>query len=298
MQKLQTKRELSVTVKEQPVTLISGITFAQVPYWFPFYNYRDLKLDLLLPFGRSNEKRPLLVWICGGGFVTMERSAYIPWLSWFAKKGYVTASIEYRLSNSAHFPAPVEDAKKAIRYLRAHADEYGIDPAKVVIGGESAGGNLASMTGVTNGLAEFEKGEYLEQSSSVSAVINYYGPTSLGKAKRDEKSFDGIPLPETTASSSLIQYLGFHPGEEPERAAKSTAQYYVNQDTVPFFMAHGTADSLVDISASDAFYDVLVQNHVPVEYYRIQGAGHMGMEFYQDEMCQRIHDFLEKVFAG
>ena len=94
MQKLQTKRELSVTVKEQPVTLISGITFAQVPYWFPFYNYRDLKLDLLLPFGRSNEKRPLLVWICGGGFVTMERSAYIPWLSWFAKKGYVTASIE------------------------------------------------------------------------------------------------------------------------------------------------------------------------------------------------------------
>ena len=58
MQKLQTKRELSLPVKEQPVTLISGITFAQVPYWFPFYNYRDLKLDLLLPFGRSNGKRP------------------------------------------------------------------------------------------------------------------------------------------------------------------------------------------------------------------------------------------------
>lgn len=78
MQNLQTKRELSVTVKEQPVTLISGITFAQVPYWFPFYNYRDLKLDLLLPFGRSNEKRPLLVWICGGGFVTMSAPPISP----------------------------------------------------------------------------------------------------------------------------------------------------------------------------------------------------------------------------
>lgn len=289
------KHEIDVPVKEQPITLISGITFAQVPYWFPFYNYKDLKLDLLLPFGPGKEKRPLLVWICGGGFVTMERSAYIPWLTWFAKKGYVVASIEYRLSNSAHFPAPVEDAKKAIRYLRAHAEAYGIDPDQVVIGGESAGGNLASMVGVTNGLAEFEKGEYLEQSSSVSAVINYYGPASLRKTKRDEKSFDGVPLPETTASSNLIQYLGFNPDEDEERAAKSSAAYYVNQSTVPFFMAHGTNDPLVDISASDDFYDILVRNHVPVEYYRIQGAVHMGMEFYQDEMCQKIYDFLERV---
>lgn len=292
------KYEINIPVKKQPITLVSGITFAQVPYWFPFFNYKDLKLDLLLPFGNSKEKHPLLVWVCGGGFVTMERSAYIPWLSWFASNGFIVASIEYRLSNSAHFPAPVEDAKKAIRFLRAHADEYGIDPARVAIGGESAGGNLASMVGVTNGLAEFEKGEYLEHSSSVSAVINYYGPTSLGKTKRDKKSFDGVPLPETTASSNLIQYLGFNPDEDTVQAAKATTQYYVTQNTVPFFMAHGTADPLVNISASDEFYDVLVSNHVPVEYYRIQDAGHMGMEFYQDEMCQRIHDFLVKVFEA
>lgn len=290
------KYEIDIPIKEQPITLISGITFAQVPYWFPFYNYRDLKLDLLLPFGSSKEKRPLLVWICGGGFVTMERSAYIPWLTWFAKKGYAVASIEYRLSNSAHFPAPVEDAKKAIRYLQAHTEEYGIDPARVVIGGESAGGNLASMVGVTNGMVEFEKGEHLEQSSSVSAVINYYGPTSLGRDKRDEQSFDNVPLPKTTASSNLIQYLGFDPNDDKERAAKSTAQHYVTPNTVPFFMAHGTDDSLVNISASDDFYDLLVRNHVPVEYYRVQGAAHMGMEFYQDEMCQKIHNFLERVF--
>ena len=119
--------KIDVPVKEQPITLISGITFAQVPYWFPFYNYKDLKMDILAPSGISGQgKRPLFVWICGGGFATMERSAYIPWLTYFAKRGYIAASVEYRLSNSAHFPAQIEDVKKAIRFLRAHADEYGI----------------------------------------------------------------------------------------------------------------------------------------------------------------------------
>ena len=174
--------KIDVPVKEQPITLISGITFAQVPYWFPFYNYKDLKMDLLAPSGSSGQgKRPLFVWICGGGFATMERSAYIPWLTYFAKRGYIAASIEYRLSNSAHFPAQIEDVKKAIRFLRAHADEYGIDPDRVAVGGESAGGNLASMVGVTNDIAAFDVGEYPEQSSHVSAVVNFYGPAVLVK---------------------------------------------------------------------------------------------------------------------
>ena len=174
--------KIDIPVKEQPVTLISGITFAQVPYWFPFYNYKDLKMDILAPSGSSGQgKRPLFVWICGGGFATMERSAYIPWLTYFAKRGYIAASVEYRLSNSAHFPAQIEDVKKAIRFLRAHADEYGIDPDRVAVGGESAGGNLASMVGVTNDIAAFDVGEYPEQSSHVSAVVNFYGPAVLVK---------------------------------------------------------------------------------------------------------------------
>lgn len=110
--------KIDIPVKEQPVTLISGITFAQVPYWSP-YNYKDLKMDILAPSGRPGQgKRPLFVWICGGGFATMERSAYIPWLTYFAKRGYIAASVEYRLSNSAHFPAQIEDVKKAIRFFK------------------------------------------------------------------------------------------------------------------------------------------------------------------------------------
>lgn len=286
--------KIDIPVKEQPVTLISGITFAQVPYWFPFYNYKDLKMDILAPSGNSGQgKRPLFVWICGGGFATMERSAYIPWLTYFAKRGYIAASVEYRLSNSAHFPAQIEDVKKAIRFLRAHADEYGIDPDRVAVGGESAGGNLASMVGVTNDIAAFDVGEYPEQSSHVSAVVNFYGPAVLVK-EPGKRSMDGIPLPDTAGYSRTIQLLGFDPEAEPERAAKTAAQYYINENTVPFFLAHGTGDTLVDISGSDEFYQILSQNHVRVEYYRIQGAAHMGMEFYQDEMSQRVLEFLNK----
>lgn len=288
--------EIDVNVKEQGITLVSGITFAQVPYWFPFYNYKDLKMDLLCPFGSAKgQKRPAFVWICGGAYMTMERSAYIPWLMYFAQRGYVAASIEYRLSNSAHFPSQVEDAKKAVRYLRAHADEYGIDPEKIVIGGESAGGSLASMVGVTNDMPEFDVGEYLEQSSRVSAVVDYYGPSVLRKEKPAGNPADGHPLQETVVRSSMMQLLGFDPEEDPERAAKTTAEYYVNENTVPFFLAHGTADPIVNISQSDAFYKVLAEKRVPVEYYRIQGAAHMGMEFYQDEMSERIVEFLDKV---
>ncbi len=251
-------------------------------------------MDILAPSGSSGQgKRPLFVWICGGGFATMERSAYIPWLTYFAKRGYIAASVEYRLSNSAHSPAQIEDVKKAIRFLRAHADEYGIDPDRVAVGGESAGGNLASMVGVTNDIAAFDVGEYPEQSSHVSAVVNFYGPAVLVK-EPGKRSMDGIPLPDTAGISRTIQLLGFDPEAEPERAAKTAAQYYINENTVPFFLAHGTGDTLVDISGSDEFYRKLSQNHVPVEYYRIQGAAHMGMEFYQDEMSQRVLEFLNK----
>lgn len=80
------KKNIYVPLTGTPITLLSGITFARVPYWFPFYNYKDLKLDLLLPFRpEEGEKRPLFVWLCGGGFATMERSAYIPWLTYLQK---------------------------------------------------------------------------------------------------------------------------------------------------------------------------------------------------------------------
>ncbi|MDO4284888.1 MAG: alpha/beta hydrolase, partial [Eubacteriales bacterium] len=173
------RRECIIETKETPVTLIEGITYSQTPYWFPFYRYKDLKLDLLCPFRPDHAPLPLLVWICGGAYQTMERGAHIPWLTNFARKGYVVASIEYRTANCAPFPAQLEDSKQAIRYLRAHAQVYGIDKSRVIVGGESAGAHLASMTALTAGQTQYEIGDCLEESSAVSAVIDYYGPASF-----------------------------------------------------------------------------------------------------------------------
>ena len=284
---IRTKQE----AKEPFLTMLENIEFAQTPYWFPFYNYKDLNLDLILPLEQGAEKKhPLLVWICGGAFLTMEKAAYIPWLLYFAKEGYVVASIQYRLSNVAHFPSQLEDAKKAIRFLHAHAEEFHIDKERTVVGGESAGGYLASMVGLTNGRKEFDVGEYLQESSSVDAVIDFYGPTSFLASQIGE-----IKVGEDDIRKGPNPLLGFAPKEQPDKAKAYSPCGNVTKGAPPFFMAHGTADVLVDSKASDVFYEQLKEQGIPVQYYLVEGAPHMGMQFYQKEMADRILKFLQKV---
>lgn len=285
------KELLNVEVKETPLALISGITFAQVPYWFPWYPTKDLKLNLIRPFGQSEQTYPLLVWICGGGFITMDRSAHTPWLLGFARRGYVVASVEYRRSNSAHFPGALEDVKSAVRYLRANADRYGIDPGKVVVMGESAGAYLASMAGVTNGVEKYDVGEHLDQSSAVSAVVDFYGPSSFLAIPKDDDR-----IPEALRGPSVTDaFLGYHAIEEPDKARAASVVDNVTDHTPPFFIAHGTDDPIVPISHSNQLYEKLIEHGIRAEYYPIQGAVHAGPHFYQDEILERILRFLETV---
>ena len=291
------KKEIFIPLADTPLTLISGITFARVPFFFPFWDYKDLKLDIILPFKRDgNEKRPLLVWICGGAWMTMERTAHLPWLMNFAKRGYIVASVEYRLSNSAHFPAQLEDVKKAVRYLRAHADEFGIDPGKVIVGGESAGGYLASMVGATNPRKEFDKGEYLEQSSEVQAVIDYYGPVSFTlPTQTTGQTGEGEKPDFLKGPSPADMLLGYDPAEDPARADTAGALYYIDQSAPPYFIAHGADDGIVSPANSEALYNALEQNQVPAELYMIRDADHADPRFYQTEMSDRILEFLDTV---
>lgn len=156
------------------------------------------------------------------------------------------------MSSTKHFPAPLEDVKKAIRFLRTHAEEFHIDKTKTVVGGESAGGYLASMTGLTNDRKEYEVGEYLEESSRVDAVIDFYGPADFDPCVK------------------------------------------VTEAAPPFFIAHGTGDTIVDCKGSDAFYEELKRSGIPAEYLVVRNAPHMGMEFYQKEMADRILSFLDQ----
>ena len=267
--------------------MLDGITFAQVPYWFPFYDTRDLKLNLLRPFSAPEDRRPLLVWICGGAFITMDRSAHTPYLLKYVEKGYIVASIEYRRSNSGHFPAPLEDVKSAIRYLRAHADAFGIDPARVAVMGESAGGYLAGMAGVTGGTREFDKGEHLEQSSAVQAVVDFYGPGGLSSAAPADDPM-GRPRPHQ-------MLLGYTASCDPAAAAKADMNHYIDAHTPPFFILHGTADPLVPPAGSERLYEDLQKAGVRAELRMIEGAGHASPHFYQDSLCTEILAFLDSI---
>lgn len=278
------KKEICVELKNETYCMISGITFAQVPYWFPFYNYHDLKMNMIRPFEPGARKRPLVLWICGGAWITMDRNAHTPYLMEYVKHGYIVASIEYRLSNSACYPAQLQDVKSAIRYLRAHADAYGIDAERIAVMGESAGGYLASMAGVTSDRTEFDAGENLTESSSVQAVVDFYGPSHFAEEGRSNP--EGKPFPDQ-------MLLGYSSWLVPERAKETDVTSYINEKTPPFFIVHGMADPVVSIEQSEYLYDALDEKNIRVEFLKVKDACHAAPAIYQDEISVQIMEFLD-----
>ena len=146
------KKELNIKTEQKCWSLVNNITYAEVPFWYGA-TYKNLKCSICMPKVRGGERYPLLVWLCGGAFKVMDVDVWWPQWTEFARRGCIVASVEYRTSNEEVFPAALCDVKAAIRYLKAHAEWYGIDPEQVYVAGESAGGALASLVGVTSGPA-------------------------------------------------------------------------------------------------------------------------------------------------
>lgn len=138
--------------------------------------YRQLSLSLMrprmsFPYDTPHKNLPTIIWLCGGSFSAMDRNVWTPELAWFAKRGFAVASIDYSVTARAKFPNQIEDVKLAIRYLKAHAEELGLDPQRFVAMGESAGGYLAALVGATANTREYDVGDYQKYSSRVKAVV-------------------------------------------------------------------------------------------------------------------------------
>ena len=193
------KKELNIKTEQKCWSLVNNITYAEVPFWYGA-TYKNLKCSICMPKVRGGERYPLLVWLCGGAFKVMDVDVWWPQWTEFARRGCIVASVEYRTSNEEVFPAALCDVKAAIRYLKAHAEWYGIDPEQVYVAGESAGGALASLVGVTSGPAGgiYDVGQWLEMSSSVQGVIDYYGVT-------DMRMDMTIPIQSGTNATARIQ---------------------------------------------------------------------------------------------
>jgi len=244
------------------------------------------KLDLYLP---EKPKGPLLVYIHGGGWRagTKNNAQGLPMLG----QGYAVASVEYRFSQDAVFPAQIEDCKAAIRWLRAHAAENGYDPKHIAAMGESAGGHLTALLATTGDIKDFDKGENLDQSSAIQCGIDFFGPT-------DFPGFippSDIPAVQRTGDQSLFTLLFGGPmTEKMELAKKASPVTWVNKDTAPLFILHGTKDPLVPVSQSQELDEKMKAAGVEVKLDVLEGAGHGGKEFGAGDEPKKMVEFLNK----
>lgn len=290
------KKELNVETKQRCWSLVSNITYATVPSWYGATR-RNLKCSICMPKVRGEERFPLLIWLCGGAFKVMDTEVWWPQWTEFARKGCVVASVEYRTSNEEVFPAALCDVKAAIRYLKAHADWYGIDPNRVFVAGESAGGALASLAGVTGSkeLGKYDVGEWLNVDSSVRGVIDYYGVTDMRSSKGDDKQENsGVQGNSNATFGATEQFLGIE-GNQEELQREASAICHISSATPPFLIFHGEKDDLVDIAQSDHLYQRLCEANVRADYYVLKGEGHGADVFYQEELMELVRRFIESV---
>jgi acetyl esterase/lipase len=206
-----------------------------------------------------------VICIHGGGFRAGTREGYDQLCVQLAERGYVAVTVTYRLAPKYQFPAAVFDVKAAVRWLRANASTYHIDPDRIGATGGSAGGHLAQFLGVTGGVQRFDgEGGYPEQSSRVACVVNFYGPSDFTKSYG--KSVD--------AAEVLPLFLGGNLEQEHRRHVESSPLNWVTPDAAPTLCIHGTKDNYVAYEQAVWLVDRLKSSDVEAELLTIEGAGH------------------------
>ena len=231
-----------------------------------------LYIDLYMPENEINP--PLIMWIHGGAWMYGDRKS--PIMLWQVERGYALASIEYRLSGAGVFPDHIIDCKDALVYLKENAAKYGYNAARIAVAGDSAGGHLAALMGTSDGHADWEP---QNTDCSVQAVIDYYGPTSLGKEWEglDDK---GLEDPDSVQSQLLGAFVFSAQGKS--RAAAANPITYIDGSEPPFLILHGDADDVVPYKQSILLRDALESAGVPVSLHRVYGGGHGFQESYTD----------------
>lgn len=251
------------------------------------------QLDILVPKDRATKKRPLVVFIHGGGWLAGSKTDGMGVIRTIAASGdYVAASINYRLTQEAGWPAQIFDCKAAIRFLRGNADKYGIDPDHIGVMGMSAGGHLVSVLGTSGGVSSLEGdlGSFPKESSRVQCVVNFFGPSNF-------LTFYGPDT--TTAKIRDANMIGALLGKEEEEVlvnAKSASPVtWITKDDAPFFTAHGTKDDLVPYAQAEEINESLGKAGVETHLIEMTGAGH---GFASEDLNARIKLFLDKHLRG
>lgn len=287
---------LEVKLNKPSVNVIADLAYTQVQN--PFGQVTQLNMDILKP--NSKTQLPAVLFITGGGFVQSPKENYIQQRLAIAEAGYVVASIEYRVVPNTTFPGPLEDAKTAVRYLKENAKKYGIDPNRIAVMGESAGGYLSALVGTTSGMKEFDKGEYLNQNSDVQAAIDIYGLSDLTKVGDDySKEIQEVHKSAAAPEAMLVNGIAvFGPGgsilSNLDKAKAANPLTYISKNTPPFLLMHGDNDMLVSPSQTKILHDALIDKGVDSTRYIVKGANHADQYWCQKEVLDVIIAFLDK----
>ena len=247
------------------------------------------KLDLYLP--EKGAGWPLLVWVHGGAWRggSKDRCPVIP----FLKEGYAVASLNYRLSQHAIFPAQIEDCKASIRWLRANASKYNFDPERIEVWGSSAGGHLVALLGTAGDVPEFDKGENLAFSSRVQAVCDWFGPSDLLQMSKFESRMD-----HDAPDSPESQLVGGPIQENKGKAAQANPITYVSKDDPPFLIMHGDQDPLVPFNQSELLHEALKKAGVDVTFSPVKGGGHGQPGWDAPEIRPVVREFFARTLKS
>lgn len=247
------------------------------------------KLDLYLPRKPASTPLPVIIWVHGGGWQDGSKDRCPALRLGFPARGYAVASIGYRLTDSAIFPAQIQDVKAAIRWLRAHAKEYGLDPTRFAAWGSSAGGHLVALLGTAGDVPDFETGPHLDQSSRVQAVIDFFGPSDFLRFV-DTPGYASHRQP----GAPEAKLIGGRVADHPDRAAAVSPITYVTRDDPPFLILHGSADPVVPVNQSETLHAALRKVGADSTLHILPDAGHGGPAFNSREALDWINAFLTR----
>ncbi len=250
---------------------------------------RKLVLDLYRP-KQFDGKLPLVIWVHGGGWRGGSKNGVNRQLGLVAR-GYAVASVGYRLSGEAIFPAAIEDCKAAVSYLRLHADKYQLDPDRFGAWGSSAGGHLVALMGVTNDDTTFDTHPVTKKASSrVQAVCDWFGPTDFLRMNDVTGRID-----HNAANSPESLFIGGPIQEHQEKVAKANPITYVTKTDPPFLIMHGGKDQAVPYNQSELLHAALEKAGVQSTLYKVVKGDHgfRGSEDSQEELFERVAAFFD-----
>ncbi len=250
---------------------------------------RDLHLDLFRPRDAAGA-RPAVVFLHGGGWRSGNKGQFARQSAYLAGKGYVCACAEYRLSGEAKFPAAVEDAKCAMRWMRSQAEELKVDPERIAVAGGSAGGHLALMVAASAGVKELEgQGGHAQFGSQANAVVGFNPVADFSGMARARRA---VPL--------LASFLGVEYEQNPDVYAKASPVTYVDEKHPPCLILHGDEDQTVPYEQSVAYIEKLKALGVEAELFTAEGAGHgfFNRDPWYQPTLEKMEAFLGKHLVG